>query len=86
MSRHWLKCRTIFLKKNFILQLPCYSVFKVGFLIYVKYFEMFLQFTRDPPEPTGEETEDADLEAPKVYEKVRPDFQCLELLRVAASE
>ena len=27
-------------------------------------------FPRDPPEPTGEEAEDADLEAPKIYELV----------------
>ena len=45
---------------------------------------MFFQFTRDPPEPTGEETEDADLEAPKVYEEVRLDFQCLELFKLQA--
>eukprot|EP00118_Oscarella_pearsei_P013119 m.101516 g.101516 ORF g.101516 m.101516 type:complete len:4701 (+) comp37133_c1_seq2:73-14175(+) len=28
----------------------------------------FVDFLRDPPEPTGDEPEDADLEAPKVYE------------------
>ena len=27
-------------------------------------------FFRDAPEPTGEETEDADLDAPKIYETV----------------
>ena len=27
-------------------------------------------FLRDPPEPTGEEPEDADFEAPKIYELV----------------
>ena len=31
---------------------------------------MLTLFSRDPPEPTGEEAEDADLEAPKIYELV----------------
>ena len=31
----------------------------------------FVDFLRDAPEPTGEEPEDADLDAPKVYEEVR---------------
>lgn len=31
----------------------------------------FVDFLRDPPEPTGEESEDADLDAPKIYEEVR---------------
>ena len=30
----------------------------------------FVDFLRDPPEPTGEEADDADLEAPKIYEMV----------------
>ena len=30
----------------------------------------FVDFLREAPEPTGEEPEDADLEAPKVYEQV----------------
>lgn len=30
----------------------------------------FVDFLREPPEPTGEEPDDADLEAPKVYEMV----------------
>eukprot|EP00043_Microstomoeca_roanoka_P013217 m.129292 g.129292 ORF g.129292 m.129292 type:complete len:4796 (-) comp15694_c0_seq1:72-14459(-) len=30
----------------------------------------FVDFLRDAPEPTGEETDDADLEAPKIYEQV----------------
>ena len=30
----------------------------------------FVDFLRDPPEPTGEEADDAALEAPKIYEKV----------------
>ena len=34
-------------------------------------FRLFPQLFRDPPEPTGEEGEDADLDAPKVYEPVR---------------
>ena len=31
----------------------------------------FVDFMRDAPEPTGEEGDDADLDAPKVYEAVR---------------
>jgi len=30
----------------------------------------FADFFRDPPEPTGEEEGDVELEAPKVYEQV----------------
>ena len=30
----------------------------------------FVDFLREAPEPTGEEPEDADLDAPKVYEQV----------------
>ena len=30
----------------------------------------FVDFLREAPEPTGEEPDDADLEAPKVYEMV----------------
>ena len=30
----------------------------------------FVDFLRDPPEPTGEEADDAVLEAPKIYELV----------------
>lgn len=30
----------------------------------------FVDFLREPPEPTGEEPEDADFEAPKIYELV----------------
>ena len=30
----------------------------------------FVDFMRDAPEPTGDEGEDADLEAPKIYEEV----------------
>lgn len=30
----------------------------------------FVDFLRDAPEPTGDEPEDADLDAPKVYEEV----------------
>ncbi len=30
----------------------------------------FVDFLREAPEPTGEEPEDADLEAPKLYEQV----------------
>lgn len=36
----------------------------------------FLDFLRNAPEPTGEEDEDADLEAPKVYEAA-PDIDAL---------
>lgn len=30
----------------------------------------FVDFLREAPEPTGEEAEDADLDAPKIYELV----------------
>ena len=30
----------------------------------------FVDFLQEAPEPTGEEPEDADMEAPKVYEQV----------------
>lgn len=30
----------------------------------------FVDFLRDEPEPTGDEAEDAELQAPKVYEEV----------------
>ena len=30
----------------------------------------FVDFLREAPEPTGEEGEDADLDAPKIYEEV----------------
>jgi dynein heavy chain len=30
----------------------------------------FVDFLRDAPEPTGEESEDASLDAPKIYEQV----------------
>ena len=30
----------------------------------------FVDFLREAPEPTGDEPEDADMEAPKVYEMV----------------
>ena len=30
----------------------------------------FVDFLREPPEPTGEEPEDADMEAPKIYESI----------------
>lgn len=36
----------------------------------------FVDFLRDAPEPTGEEPDDADLEAPKIYEQV-PSLQAL---------
>ena len=37
----------------------------------------FVDFLREAPEPTGEEEDDADLEAPKVYEII-PDLEYLE--------
>ena len=37
----------------------------------------FVDFLREAPEPTGEEEDDADLEAPKVYEII-PDLEFLE--------
>jgi dynein heavy chain len=38
---------------------------------------IFTFFTRDPPEPTGDEPEDADFDAPKIYEHI-PSFEVLE--------
>lgn len=35
--------------------------------------EFFVDFLREPPEPTGEEGEEVSLEAPKIYEKI-PSF------------
>eukprot|EP00049_Salpingoeca_infusionum_P010530 m.182232 g.182232 ORF g.182232 m.182232 type:complete len:2544 (-) comp14667_c0_seq7:2478-10109(-) len=37
----------------------------------------FVNFLRDAPEPTGEEDEEADLDAPKIYEQV-PSLEVLE--------
>ena len=34
----------------------------------------FVDFLRDAPEPTGEEPEDADMDAPKIYEIVSWDL------------
>ena len=31
----------------------------------------YVDFLRDAPEPTGDEAEDADLDAPKIYEQVK---------------
>ncbi|CAF4643235.1 unnamed protein product, partial [Rotaria magnacalcarata] len=39
--------------------------------------EYFVDFLRDAPEPTGEEAEDADLDAPKIYEAAA-SFEALE--------
>ena len=36
----------------------------------------FVDFLRDAPEPTGDEPDDADLDAPKIYEQV-PNLQAL---------
>lgn len=35
----------------------------------------FVDFMRDAPEPTGEEGEDVDFEAPKIYEQVNSIIQ-----------
>ncbi|XP_006824996.1 dynein axonemal heavy chain 8-like, partial [Saccoglossus kowalevskii] len=47
---------------------------------YVKYVKdvepYFVDFLRDPPEPTGDEPDDADLEAPKIYEVI-PSYEFL---------
>ena len=40
------------------------------FAKYIPEEPYFVDFLRDPPEATGEEGEDADLEAPKIYEPV----------------
>lgn len=34
----------------------------------------FVDFMRDAPEPTGEESDDAELDAPKIYEMVSRIF------------
>ena len=34
----------------------------------------FVDFLRDPPEPTGDEPDDFEFEAPKIYEPVRKNF------------
>ena len=34
----------------------------------------FVDFLQDAPEPTGEEADDADLDAPKIYEQVGTSF------------
>ncbi|CAG0887043.1 unnamed protein product [Darwinula stevensoni] len=39
--------------------------------------EFFVDFLRDAPEPTGDETEELDMEMPKVYEPI-PSFEILE--------
>jgi dynein heavy chain len=41
----------------------------------------FVDFLREPPEPTGEEPEDAELEAPKIYEPIPPFDELEEKLR-----
>lgn len=38
----------------------------------------FVDFLRDAPEPTGEETDDANLEAPKIYEQVNTKTMCFQ--------
>jgi len=37
----------------------------------------FVDFMRDPPEPSGEEADDTDIEAPKIYEEVCHVFSYL---------
>lgn len=37
---------------------------------YVQENQYFVDFMRDAPEPTGDETEEVDMELPKVYEPV----------------
>ncbi|CAF3405686.1 unnamed protein product [Rotaria sp. Silwood1] len=43
----------------------------------IKRDEWFVDFLRDPPEPTGDEPEDFDFDAPKIYEPI-PSFNVLE--------
>lgn len=38
---------------------------------YVQETQYFVDFMRDAPEPTGDETEEVDMELPKVYEPVQ---------------
>lgn len=40
----------------------------------------YYKFYRDPPEPTGDEPEDFEYEAPKIYEPVSVS-RCLQFLR-----
>ena len=37
---------------------------------------MLFLITRDPPEPTGDEPEDFEYEAPKIYEPVSGQVKC----------
>ena len=41
------------------------------FVEYVQETQYFVDFMRDAPEPTGDETEEVDMELPKVYEPVQ---------------
>jgi dynein heavy chain len=43
----------------------------------IKREEWFVDFLRDPPEPTGDEPEDTDFDAPKIYEPIS-SFEILE--------
>ncbi|CAB3374843.1 Hypothetical predicted protein [Cloeon dipterum] len=48
--------------------------------------EVFVDFMRDAPEPTGEEGEDADMELPKVYEPVNGYDELKERLEMFLSQ
>ena len=39
-------------------------------IIIMKYIYNFAYSSRDPPEPTGDEPDDFEFEAPKIYEPV----------------
>lgn len=41
------------------------------FVEHVQDTQYFVDFMRDAPEPTGDETEEVDMELPKVYEPVQ---------------
>ncbi|CAF0723345.1 unnamed protein product [Didymodactylos carnosus] len=56
------------------------------YLPWVKPNDMFVDFLRDVPEPTGDEPEDADFEAPKIYEPIASFEQLEERLKMYISQ
>ncbi|XP_052240013.1 dynein axonemal heavy chain 8-like isoform X2 [Dreissena polymorpha] len=48
----------------------CHNIIGEPYLTHLPSEPFFVDFLRDAPEPTGQEAEDAELEAPKIYEAV----------------